>query len=97
MNFLIAISILIFFIAFKIYQRATKVPEGLENVPTLNFLEFLVAIYNKEGPDKRWESTRDIVEKEGIAKVLFFMRFNIKESFLKKKKNLNSSGSVQNG
>lgn len=72
MNFFIAILILIFFIVFKIYQRV-KVPEGLENVPTLSFLDIIIAIYNKEGPDRRWESTREIIEKEGIAKVLFFL------------------------
>lgn len=72
MNFFIAILILIFFIAFKIYQRV-KVPEGLENAATLSFLDIIIAIYNKEGPDRRWEATREIIEKEGIAKVLFFL------------------------
>ncbi|RIA94749.1 cytochrome P450 [Glomus cerebriforme] len=65
-----AILVLVSFIIFKIYQK-TRVPEGLKNVPTLSFLVLLTEIYNKVGPDKRWEDIRDILEKEGIGKLWF--------------------------
>ena len=74
MNFFIAILILISFIAFKIYQ-SVRVPEGLKNVPTLSFLDLLNFIVTNAGPDKRWEDLREILEEEGIGKVLFLMRF----------------------
>ena len=69
MNFSILVLILISFIAYKIYQKI-KVPEGLKNVPTLSFLELVVAMYNKVGMDKRWEDMREDLEKEGIGKVI---------------------------
>ena len=62
---------LISFIAFKIYQ-SIRVPEGLKNVPTLSFLDLLNLIITKAGPDKRWEDSRKVLEKEGIGKVIFF-------------------------
>ena len=65
------ILILISFIIFKIYQK-TRVPNGLKNVPTLNTLTFITQVFTKASPDKRWESSRDILEKEGIAKVTFY-------------------------
>jgi hypothetical protein len=68
MNILIAILALISFVAFKIYQ-VTKVPRELKTVPTLSFLDYLSTIINKSGADKRWEYSREILEKEGIAKV----------------------------
>jgi hypothetical protein len=68
MKILIAILALISFVAFKIYQL-TKVPRGLKNIPTLSFLDYLISIINKSGPDRRWEYSREILEKEGIAKV----------------------------
>ncbi|RIA87169.1 cytochrome P450 [Glomus cerebriforme] len=70
MNFLIVILPLIFFIAFKIYHTI-KVPEGLKNVPTLSFFKFLYAFLVQDGPDKRWERLREILDKEGIVKVWF--------------------------
>lgn len=68
MNYLVVILALSF-IAYKIYQKI-KVPEGLKDVPTLSFLDLLVEIFTKVGPDKRWEDTRDVLEKEGIGKVI---------------------------
>ena len=96
MNFFIVILTLIFFIAFKIYQ-SIRVPEGLKNVPTLSFLELLVAAFTKAGTDKRWEDMRGTLEKEGIGKVIFmqFDHFLTKKIFSKKK--LNSFGSVEDG
>ncbi|GET03485.1 cytochrome P450 [Rhizophagus clarus] len=67
MNVLVAILALIAFIASKIYQLI-KVPKGLENVPTINYLSFFVTMV---GPDKRWETSREILEKEGIGKAWF--------------------------
>ena len=66
MFFFIAILSLISFVTFKIYQ-SVKVPEGLKNIPTLSFLDLI-----KYGADKRWENSREILEKEGIGKVIFF-------------------------
>ena len=62
----IAISALISYIAFKIYQ-SIRIPEELKNIPTLSFLDLI-----KYGADKRWENSREILEKEGIGKVIFF-------------------------
>src|SRR5581483_12246236 len=71
MNFLIIILTLISFIAFKIY-RNRRVPEGIKNVPELSYLNTLIHIFlNKAGPDKRWENSREILEKEGIVRVIF--------------------------
>ena len=70
----IAISILISFVAFKIY-RSIRVPEGLKNVPALSFFNVLIATITKAGPDKRWEDTRKVLEKEGIGRVIFFHTF----------------------
>ncbi|CAB5392950.1 unnamed protein product [Rhizophagus irregularis] len=69
MNYIVVILVLSF-IAYKIYQK-TKVPEGLKNIPTLSFLDLLIEIFTKVGPDKRWENTRDVLEKEGIGKLWF--------------------------
>lgn len=69
MNFFIEVLILISFIALKIYQSTSK------NVPTLSFLDLLNLIITKAGPDKRWEDSRKILEKEGIGKVIFFILF----------------------
>ncbi|GES99836.1 cytochrome P450 [Rhizophagus clarus] len=69
MNYLVVILTLSF-IAYKIY-RTIRVPEGLKNVPTLSFLDLLIGIFTKVGPDKRWEYTRDTLEKEGIGKLWF--------------------------
>jgi hypothetical protein len=68
MNYLVVILTLAF-IAYKIYQK-TRVPEGLKNVPTLSFLNLLIEIFTKAGQDKHWEDTRDVLEKEGIGKVI---------------------------
>ncbi|RIA97960.1 cytochrome P450 [Glomus cerebriforme] len=70
MNFLIVILVLISFIAFRFYQKI-RVPEGLKNVPTLSLLDLLIEMYNKVGPDKRWEDIREILEKEGIGRIWF--------------------------
>jgi hypothetical protein len=75
MNFLIIILTLISFIVYKIYQK-TRVPKGLENVPTLSFLTVVVQMLTNAGADKRWESTKDLVEKEGIGKVSNFVHSN---------------------
>ncbi|PKK73770.1 cytochrome P450 [Rhizophagus irregularis] len=69
MNYIVVILVLSF-IAYKIYQK-TRVPEGLKNIPTLSFLDLLIEIFTKVGPDKRWENTRDVLEKEGIGKLWF--------------------------
>ncbi|PKC66595.1 cytochrome P450 [Rhizophagus irregularis] len=69
MNYIVVILVLSF-IAYKIYQK-TRVPEGLKNIPTLSFLDLLIEIFTKVGPDKRWEDTRDVLEKEGIGKLWF--------------------------
>jgi hypothetical protein len=82
--FFIAILILISFIDFKIYQ-SISVPDGLKNVPTLSFFELLIAVFSKAGPDKRWENTREILENEGIGKVLSFLRFKIISNIWKRK------------
>jgi hypothetical protein len=71
MNFLIIILILISFITFKIYQK-TRVPERLRNIPTLTFSKWVIGTISGVGPDKLWEDAREILEKEGIAKVIFF-------------------------
>jgi hypothetical protein len=68
MNFLIIILTLISFIVYKIYQK-TRVPKGLENVPTLSFLTVVIDMFTNAGPDKRWENSKELVEKEGIGKV----------------------------
>ena len=69
MKILIAILALISFIAFKVYQ-VTRVPKGLENVPTISFLRIVIEIFTKTGADKRWENMRGLIEKEGIGKVM---------------------------
>ncbi|RIA87172.1 cytochrome P450, partial [Glomus cerebriforme] len=48
-----------------------RVPEGIKNVPTLSFISLLSEIYYEVGLDKRWEDTREILEKEGIGKTWF--------------------------
>ena len=68
MNYIVVILALSF-IAYKSYQK-TRVPEGLKNIPTLSFLDLLIEIFTKVGPDKRWENTRDVLEKDGIGKVI---------------------------
>jgi hypothetical protein len=84
MNFYIFLLTLISIIAFKIYQ-SIRVPEGLKNVPTLSFLDLLIAIFTKAGPDKRWEATRETLEKEGIGKVILCdLSFSNKEKIFKK-------------
>ena len=95
MNFFIVVLTLISFIAFKIYQ-STRVPEGLKDVPTLSFLDLLIAIFTNAGPDKRWEDTREILEKEGIGKVCGLKSFPTyeKENL---KKILNRFGSMEDG
>ena len=72
MNYLIVILALSF-IAYKIYQKI-KVPEGLKNVPTLSFLNLFISMVTGGAPDKCWEDIREVLEKEGIGKViiLFF-------------------------
>ena len=70
----IAISALISYIAFKIYQ-SIRVPEELKNIPTLSFFNFLNSIVNNGGSDKSWEDSREILEKEGIGKVILFFSF----------------------
>ena len=62
---------MISFIAFKIYQKRRRVPEGIKNVPTLSYMNFLIQLFKKSGPDKRWENAREILEKEGIGRVIF--------------------------
>jgi len=71
MYFFIVVLTLLSFTAFKIYQ-SVKVPEGLKNVPTLSFLDLLNLIITKAGTDKRWEYSHDILEREGIGKVMIF-------------------------
>ena len=39
---------------------------------TLSFLDLFIQLVTNAGPDKRWEATRDILEKEGIGKVIYF-------------------------
>ncbi|GBB91360.1 hypothetical protein RclHR1_01860014 [Rhizophagus clarus] len=70
MNFFIIILILIPLITFKIYQKI-RVPEGLKNIPTLSFLNLVIAIFAKHGMDKRWEDIREVLEKDGIGKIWF--------------------------
>ncbi|CAG8539253.1 13865_t:CDS:10, partial [Funneliformis caledonium] len=55
---------------YKVYPKF-RVPEGIKNVPTLSFLKLISAIFSNEGPDKRWENTRKVLEKEGIGKFWF--------------------------
>ena len=74
---------MILFIAIKIYQ-STRVPEGLKNVPTLSFLDLLNLIITKAGTDKRWEYSRDILEREGIGKVMIFLCGLIISNILKR-------------
>jgi hypothetical protein len=66
----ITILVLISFIALKIYQIA-RVPKELKNIPKLSFLKLLIHIFTNAGPDKRWENSREIFEKEGIGRVTF--------------------------
>ena len=75
MYFFIAILTLISFAAFKIYQ-SIKVPEGLKNVPAFSFLHIFISIFNKTGPGKRWKDKRQVLEKEGIGRVIFSYLFN---------------------
>ena len=63
------ILILISFIIFKIYQK-TRIPDGLKNVPTLSTLKFITENFTKASPDERWENIREVLEKEGIGKVI---------------------------
>ncbi|GES99837.1 cytochrome P450 [Rhizophagus clarus] len=70
MNFLIIILTLISFIAYKIFQKS-RVPKGLENVPTISFLKTVTQMLNKIGPDRRWENSKELLEKEGILKLWF--------------------------
>lgn len=72
MNFLIVLLILISFIAFKIYQK-TRVPKGLKNVSTLSFLDLAIAMLASYGLDKRWEDMREVLEKDGIGKVIYIL------------------------
>ncbi|CAG8534620.1 3514_t:CDS:10 [Funneliformis mosseae] len=64
------ILVFISFIAYKVYPKF-RVPEGIKNVPTLSFLKLVSAIFSNGGPDKRWEITRKVLEKEGIGKLWF--------------------------
>ncbi|CAI2183479.1 2509_t:CDS:10, partial [Funneliformis geosporum] len=64
------ILVFISFIAYKIYQTF-RVPEGLKDVPTLSCLKLFKSMLSIEGPDKRWEDTRKILEKDGIGKFWF--------------------------
>lgn len=61
--------ILILLITFKIYQKI-RVPEGLKNVATLSFLDLAIALLASHGLDKRWEDMREVLEKDGIGKVI---------------------------
>ncbi|GBC01637.1 hypothetical protein RclHR1_04270015 [Rhizophagus clarus] len=67
--FIIAL-ILISFIAFKFYQ-AIRVPKGLKNIKELSFFDLFIQIYANDGPDKRWEDTREILDNEGIGRIWF--------------------------
>ncbi|CAI2177351.1 1454_t:CDS:10 [Funneliformis geosporum] len=64
------ILVFISFIAYKIYQK-TKVPEGLEDVPTISYFGIFKSMFYNEGPDKRWEDSRQVLEKYGIGKFWF--------------------------
>ncbi|CAI2198282.1 16238_t:CDS:2, partial [Funneliformis geosporum] len=55
---------------YKIYQKF-RVPEGLKDVPTLNYFGFLASLILNKGPDKIWEESRNILEKNGIGKFWF--------------------------
>ena len=66
MKVLIAVLALLSFIVLKIYQ-SSRVPKGLKNVPTLSLLDLFIEFLTKAGPDKRWEHSRDTLEKEGIG------------------------------
>ncbi|CAG8486763.1 10773_t:CDS:10 [Funneliformis caledonium] len=68
--FFTIILVFISFIAYKVYPKF-RVPEGIKNVPTLSFLKLVSAIFSNGGPDKRWEITRKVLEKEGIGKLWF--------------------------
>ena len=63
------ILILVSFAIFKFYQK-TRVPVGLKNVPTLSTLKFITETFTKASPDERWENIREVLEKEGIGKVI---------------------------
>ncbi|CAG8697785.1 5610_t:CDS:10, partial [Funneliformis mosseae] len=55
---------------YKIYQ-SIRVPEGLKDVPTLNYFGYIISLLSNEGPDKLWENSQKVLEKEGIGKVWF--------------------------
>jgi hypothetical protein len=74
MSFLVIILTLIVFVAFIFYQKI-RVPEGIKNVPTLSYLDLLIHVFTKGGPDKRWEISREVLEKEGIGKVICLFIF----------------------
>lgn len=77
---MIVIILIIAFLAYLVLKivrffQNLRVPEGIKNVPTFSYLDLLFHIFTKGGPDKRWENTRRVLEKEGIGRVIFLYAF----------------------
>ncbi|GES99834.1 cytochrome P450 [Rhizophagus clarus] len=81
MNVLVAILALIAFIASKIYQLI-KVPKGLENVPTINFLSFFVTMAWFDGEWILIVTDLGLI-KDIITKTDLYPKSLLKESFPK--------------
>ncbi|GES99830.1 cytochrome P450 [Rhizophagus clarus] len=58
------------FLTYKFYKFYRKL-SVLKNVPTISFLNVLIHLITKAGPDNRWRYSREILENEGIAKFWF--------------------------
>lgn len=74
MVLLIILLLIIVFIILKFYQFYKKI-NALKNVQTISYLNILKHLLTKAGPDSRWKYSREVLENEGIAKVIFSMRF----------------------
>ncbi|CAG8571590.1 15332_t:CDS:2, partial [Funneliformis caledonium] len=61
----------LYFFLSKISEPNVIVPEGLKDVPTLSYFGYIISLLSNEGPDKLWENSQKVLEKEGIGKVWF--------------------------
>ena len=48
-------------------------PEGLKNVLSISSYKWFSAMFSGAGPERNWNNTREIFEKDGIGKVIYFL------------------------